>query len=275
MWKTILERALVEDHAHQPELDVSTRASGVTGRATFQLLSKNEGVFCGRGLLDALSDWNLETSTDLFDGRHLEASTSVARISGVAATILRLERSVLNLLSYTTAIATRTDAVVKRVAARAKELGISPPKVLATRKTHPGLRDVALYAVSVGGGDVHRRDLSTSLLIKDNHLRLLGGIERVQPDPMDNAMVEISSLDELRAAGPLPLRGVLLDNMSGAQLKESISWIKTHRPQWLIELSGKITFDNVAEFVLPGVDRLSLGELTHTVKAFDFSLKAM
>lgn len=275
MWKAILERALIEDRADRPELDVSTLASGVQGPATFQLLSKGEGVFCGRGLLDVLSDWQLTVTTDLFDGRHLESGRAVARVQGDAATILRLERSVLNLLSYTTAIATRTDAVVRRVAGRAQELGIRPPRILATRKTHPGLRDLALYAVSVGGGDVHRRDLSSSRLIKDNHLRLLGGIARVQPDPMDNAMLEVSSIEELRAAGPLPLRGVLLDNMSSPTLKESIAWIKTHRPQWLIEVSGKITFDNVTEYVLPGVDRLSLGELTHTVKAFDFSLKAL
>lgn len=275
MWKAILERALTEDRADQPEFDVSTLASGVCGPATFQLLSKNEGVFCGRGLLDCLSDWQLTVATDLFDGSRLESGRAVAHVRGDAATILRLERSILNLLSYTTAIATRTDAIVKRVVARAQELGIQPPKILATRKTHPGLRDVTLYAVSVGGGDVHRRDLSSGRLIKDNHLKLLGGISRVQPDPMDNAMLEVSSIEELRLAAPLPLRGVLLDNLSGPALKESIAWAKAHRPQWLIELSGKITFDNVAAYVLPGVDRLSLGELTHTVKAFDFSLKAL
>jgi nicotinate-nucleotide pyrophosphorylase (carboxylating) len=189
MWKTILDRALAEDRANE---DVTVRAAGVRGDAEFVLKIKQDGVFCGRGLLDCLSDFGLQVETRLTDGQTVQAGTVGARIVGGAAVTLGLERSLLNLLSYASGVATHTRHVVSHVGQKAKELGISAPRVLATRKTHAGLRDVALAGVRAGGGDVHRQDLASAVLVKDNHLKLIGGIRALDAEKMRGAFLEVA-----------------------------------------------------------------------------------
>lgn len=275
MWKTILDQALAEDHV---EADVSTAAAGVSGPAEFSLWSKAEGLFCGQGLLAELRGRGFdldEKLQSLKDGQRLAPRVRLGQVAGQARALLAVERSFLNLLGYASGIASHVSRVVQKVGERSAELRLAAPKVLATRKTHPGLRDLALHAVGVGGGDVHRRDLSAGILIKDNHLHLVGGVGQLHADSVRGGILEVASLSELQQAAGLPLRGVLLDNFSIDRLVEALDWVRKNREGWEVEVSGNITSENVQDYVLAGVNRISMGELTHTVKIFDFSFKAM
>ena len=191
------------------------------------------------------------------------------------ASILKGERVALNFLQHLSGIATETNRYVQ-------EVTDYDTVILDTRKTAPGLRSLQKYAVAVGGGTNHRRDLSDGVLIKDNHLaagRLnelsLGGVVRRMRDSAPSAWeieVEVETLDQVREAVDAGADIVMLDNMSPSEMAEAV---RTVDGRALTEASGGITLDNVREVAATGVDRISVGALTHSVTGLDISLELL
>lgn len=192
----------------------------------------------------------------------------VAEMKGSSRALLAGERTALNLIQRLSGIATITAQFVEL----AKPHGIS---ILDTRKTIPGLRALEKWAVAAAGGDNHRFGLYDQILIKDNHLRIAGGVtEAVQrarafkPDmPIE---VEVSNLDELQEALALKVERIMLDNMSPEQVRQSV---KVVNEAAFVEVSGGINLSNITSYLIPGVNAISIGALTHSAKNVDISLE--
>ena len=179
------------------------------------------------------------------------------------------ERTALNIIQHMSGIATETNKAVKLVE------GINA-SVTDTRKTLPGLRALQKYAVVCGGGKNHRYNLSDGAMLKDNHIDAGGGITnavailRSKLGHMVKIEVETRNFDEVKEAVEAGADIIMLDNMTNAQMKECVEYIDGRAKT---EASGNITLDNIAEVAKTGVDIISLGALTHSVKAFDISMK--
>ncbi|MDD1671909.1 MAG: carboxylating nicotinate-nucleotide diphosphorylase, partial [Methanomicrobiales archaeon] len=187
--------------------------------------------------------------------------------------ILRTERTALNLIGRMSGIASATQSLVNRVAS------INPRcRVAATRKTAPGLRHFDKKAVLLGGGDPHRGTLSDMILIKDNHLALVPlpeAISRARRDSLSRRVeVEVNSPEMALQAARCGADVIMLDNMTPASIRDTISQLEHAglRDGMTIEVSGKITEDSIAQYAIPGVDMISIGALTHSVKNFDVTL---
>ena len=253
-------------------------------QGTARIIAKAEGVLAGVDVADAVFravDRALEFNPILSDGARLEVADSagengtIAELSGSVASILKGERVALNFLQHLSGIATEANRYVQ-------EVTDYDTVILDTRKTAPGLRSLQKYAVAVGGGTNHRRDLSDGVLIKDNHLaagRLnelsLGGVVRRMRDSAPSAWeieVEVETLDQVREAVDAGADIVMLDNMSPSEMAEAV---RTVDGRALTEASGGITLDNVREVAATGVDRISVGALTHSVTGLDISLELL
>lgn len=274
--------ALLEDRA---DADITTEMLVPTDlRGGARIIPKAEGVLAGVIVAEAVFravDPSLEFRPILSDGERLrvadstEESDAIAELSGSVASILRGERVALNFLQHLSGIATETSRYVREVA------GYNAV-ILDTRKTAPGLRDLQKYAVAVGGGTNHRRDLSDGVLIKDNHLaagRLseltLGGVVRRMRESVPEAWeieVEVETLAQLREAIEARADIVMLDNMTLSEMAEAVGIVDGRA---LTEASGGITLDNVREVAATGVDRISVGALTHSVTGLDISLELL
>ncbi len=204
-------------------------------------------------------------------GQAVEAGDQLAEIRGPARAVLTGERVALNLLMHLSGIATLTRQVVDLV-----EAANPACQVLATRKTTPGLRELEHAAVVAGGGAPHRQDLTSAILIKENHLAFLTVAEAVAaarrhaPDLF--VMVEAEDLEEATAAARAGADGVLLDNFEASELPDVVELLKRLKPELTVEASGNLTLDNVAAYA-EHVDRVSLGSLTHSAPAADVSLQ--
>jgi len=208
------------------------------------------------------------------DGEELEPGQIPARLKASARALLTGERVALNLLQRLSGVATLTRRFVQAIAGTSAQ-------ILDTRKTTPGLRALEKYAVRVGGGQNHRKDLGEAILIKENHIRLTGGV----PAALAAAQaargrvawieIEVTNLDELRAALAHSPDVVLLDNMSPALVRDAVAQVRTHDPGRKIrtEASGGITLANVRQFAEAGVDWISVGALTHSAPAVDLSFE--
>ena len=253
-------------------------------QGTARIIAKAEGVLAGVDVADAVFravDRALEFNPILSDGARLEVADSagekgtIAELSGSVASILKGERVALNFLQHLSGIATEANRYVQ-------EVTDFDTVILDTRKTAPGLRSLQKYAVAVGGGTNHRRDLSDGVLIKDNHLaagRLnelsLGGVVRRMRDSAPSAWeieVEVETLDQVREAVDAGADIVMLDNMSPSEMAEAVRIVDERA---LTEASGGITLDNVREVAATGVDRISVGALTHSVTGLDISLELL
>lgn len=205
------------------------------------------------------------------DGNQLEAGAEILRIKGNARSILAAERTALNYLQQLSGVATKTRQFVDAVAG-------SGVTILDTRKTIPGQRALQKYAVRCGGGKNHRNGLYDAFLLKDNHLALMGdpgnwkaaitSARELNPDVM--LEVEADTLDQVRLLAPLGVDRILLDNMSVEDLSEAVHFIAD---QAETEASGNMTLERVADVAATGVDFISVGRLTHTIQALDFSLE--
>lgn len=206
------------------------------------------------------------------DGRRGAPGMPIVRLAGHAAAILTGERLALNLLQRLSGIATLTRQYADAIAG-------TPALVFDTRKTTPGLRLLEKYAVTVGGGRCHRSGLHDGILIKDNHIAMAGGVsaalarskrERGQP-----VQIEVESLEQLQEALDGGTDGVLLDNMSPQVVAEAVNMVRNHlrgSACW-IEASGGIAIENARDYACAGVDSISIGALTHSARAVDFSLE--
>ncbi len=240
--------------------------------ATFSLLVKEPGVVCGLPLVDAVFaalDPAVVVTAAVADGDRVTAAPmEIARITGPARAILSGERTALNLLGRLSGIATLTAHCVA-------ELEGTGATLLDTRKTTAGLRDLEKYAVRCGGGTNHRLNLGEALLVKDNHLRLAGGIAAAvarlrQSAPRLRLEVEAETLADVQTALDAGVNRILLDNMGLAEMRQAVAMIGHDVES---EASGAITLDKLRGVGETGVDFVSLGALTHSARTLDVSLE--
>jgi len=266
----LIFHALAEDLG---EGDLTTRVTlpqGVRGRGTFG--SKQRLVVAGLPVAQKvfeILDSSLEWEDGVADGVEVGPGTSLAYVTGAAGSLLSGERVALNFLQHLSGIAT--------FAARLKEeLAGTRAEFLDTRKTTPGLRSLQKYAVRVGGGRNHRLRLDDGILIKGNHLRLVGGIRTavkralVQRPPGYHVEVEITTLAELEEAIAAGADGVLLDNMTPADVRKCVERAGGHLR---LEVSGGIDASNIRAYAETGVDYISVGALTHSAAAVDINFR--
>ena len=207
------------------------------------------------------------------DGSSVCKGEIFARLTGSTLSILSRERIMLNLIQRMSAIATLTNKYVQI----AKPFGV---KILDTRKTTPGLRIFEKYAVAVGGGQNHRYNLSTGILIKDNHITAAGGItaalHRVHSQHYSlPTEIEVENEHQIIEAIEAGTDGLLLDNMSPDELMRSVKLVRSHRrgKDIFLEASGGINLDNLKDYVCTGVDAISCGALTHSIKNANLHLE--
>jgi nicotinate-nucleotide pyrophosphorylase (carboxylating) len=286
-WKSrridaILEQALTEDKATSDLTTAVTIDPGL--RATATILAKEECVLCGVGCiprfleifarLDGRSSGRYEVVShpEIFDGVRLRKGQAIAVIRHNARVILACERVILNLMQRLSGIATLTRRYVDEV----EQTGA---KVLDTRKTIPGLRILEKYAVRCGGGENHRLDLSDGILIKNNHISLGGGIEKVlasalqKRQPGQTIDIEVRNLQELELALDNGAESLLLDNMTPSEVKKCVALIQGRGLSVPVEASGGITLENIRKYALAGPDYISVGALTHSAPAVDLSMR--
>ncbi len=265
----IIKGALKEDSPYG-DVTVSAIVSPLE-RAEVDLISKEEGIICGLEVFSRVFEILGEVEVELFvkDGDFVKNTMIIGKVTGNAGNILIGERIALNLLQRMSGIATLTNRYVKKLE------GLNT-KILDTRKTTPTLRMLEKYAVKVGGGVNHRFSLSDGILIKDNHIGYAGGIKEATLLARKNASfirkieVETETKEQVQEAIDAGADIIMLDNMSPTLAKEMVKLINGRA---LTECSGNITLDTVAAYGETGVDYISSGELTHSVKAFDISLK--
>lgn len=264
-----IERALAED---LPAGDVTTSAIVPPEmKAAAVLLAKEDGVLAGIDVFVRVFktlDPKVAVRRKLRDGSPFRPGQVLAEISGPAAVLLRGERTALNFVQRLSGIATATRSYV-----RAAGTGV---RVLDTRKTTPGLRDLEKYAVRRGGGFNHRRDLSSMVLVKDNHLAVAGGVGpavaavRAAWGRRFRLEVEAATAAEAREAAAAGADWVMLDNMTIPEMKKTVRLL---RGRVKIEASGNVCLDNIRQIAETGVDFISIGRLTHSARAVDLSLE--
>lgn len=268
----VITRALREDLSY---LDATTDfliPSDHQGTAT--LIAKQAGVICGMeialrvfSILDPTKEVRCEIHAP--DGTQVTVGTLLATLSGDTATLLKGERTALNLLQHLSGIATETSACVALTAG-------TNATIACTRKTLPGLRSLQKYAVTVGGGRNHRYNLSDAAMLKDNHIDAYGSMSkavtalRERMGHMVMMEVEVRNFEELEEALALGVPVIMLDNMDCEQMAEAV---RRTNGRAILEASGNLTRERIAEVARTGVDILSIGALTHSVTAFDISMK--
>jgi nicotinate-nucleotide pyrophosphorylase (carboxylating) len=286
-WKSkkieaILEQALVEDKATS---DVTTAITiDPSLRASATVIAKQDCVICGLGCIPRFLDiygrldkrnsgrYEVVSHPEMFDGVRVKKGQAIAVIRHNARVILACERVILNLLQRMSGIATLTRQYVDAISG-------TKAKVLDTRKTIPGLRVLDKYSVRCGGGENHRLDLSDGILIKNNHISLGGGIEKVLArarelrSPGQTIDIEVRTFDELRTALEHGAESLLLDNMSPAEVKKALAIIAERGLSIPTEASGGILIENIRKYALAGVDYISVGALTHSAIAVDLSMR--
>ena len=235
-------------------------------------VAKADGVLCGLSVamrVFALLDDTFEAKLYKHDGDKIQTGDLIAEFSGKTVLLLKGERTALNLLQHLSGIATATAAAVELVKG-------TNAQITDTRKTLPGLRALQKYAVTCGGGKNHRFNLSDGAMLKDNHIDAGGGITnavnalRGKWGHMVKIEVETRDLAEVREALAAGADIIMLDNMPNDMMREAVQIIGGRAKT---EASGGITLETIAEVAKTGVDIISLGALTHSVKAFDISMK--
>ena len=235
-------------------------------------VAKADGVLCGLDI--AMRVFTLLDDTFIYtvhknDGDEVKAGDLIVEFNGKTACLLKGERTALNSIQHMSGIATATNKAVKLCEG-------TNASVTDTRKTLPGLRALQKYAVVCGGGKNHRYNLSDGAMLKDNHIDAGGGITnavnilRSKLGHMVKIEVETRNFDEVKEAVAAGADIIMLDNMNNDQMRECVEFINGRAKT---EASGNITLDNIADVAKTGVDIISLGALTHSVKAFDISMK--
>lgn len=267
----ILDLALEEDVGRGDA--TSAAIIDETQEAEAEIIARERAVICGLGVVEAVFtrfDWRTRVRMKVADGDPVQAGAVVASVRGPAAALLAGERTALNFLQHLSGIATVTQAFV--AAAEGAKL-----RVTDTRKTTPGLRALEKYAVRVGGGANHRSDLASGILIKDNHIALVGSVREAVRRARANAphtlrvVVEVDDLNQLDEAIEAGAEGILLDNFQTRDMTDAVKRIRERRPQTVVEASGGVTLDRIHEISKTGVDVISVGSLTHSARAINFS----
>jgi len=268
--RDIAKRALQEDQVRD---DITTRLlfpKAIKAKAVIQ--AKQEGIIGGLPVAKVVFkqvDPRLRFRPIVQDGDQVKPGMIVAHLHGDGRSILTGERVALNFIQHLSGIATLTARFVEAVKG-------TKVKILDTRKTTPGLRSLEKYAVRMGGGQNHRMNLSDGVLIKDNHIALAGSLKKAVQLAKKTAPggskieVEATNLREVEEAVSAKAVTILLDNMTVSQLQEAVNRIKGRA---LTEASGGINLKNIREIASTGIDFISIGALTHSAPAMDFSLE--
>ena len=237
------------------------------------IIAKEKGIIAGLEVAKSVFkqvDPGLVFKPLVSDGDKVRPNQKVALIRGKAKSILAGERTALNFLQRLSGIATLTGEFVRRIRG-------TRAKILDTRKTTPGLRLLEKYAVKKGGGKNHRQGLYDMILIKDNHIEAAGSISLAIRKALRNRKglkieVETRNLEEIKEALNFKINRIMLDNFRSEDLKKAVKLIRSKNKKVEIEASGKVNLKNVRKIALSGVDFISVGALTHSAKALDFSL---
>jgi nicotinate-nucleotide pyrophosphorylase (carboxylating) len=264
----IVDLALKEDIGSG---DITTNALiSKTSVTKAQMVAKSGGVIAGLPVAELVFhrlDKKLKFEKRVKDGSNVTPGTVIAEMEGSFRAILTGERTALNFLQRASGIATETFKMTEVI----KGLNV---KILDTRKTVPGLRSLDKYAVKMGGGQNHRIGLFDMVMLKENHIRVAGGIQnavdQVRKKISKNMKIEVetTNLDEVKEALRAGADIIMLDNMSPEQMKEAVQLIDHSA---LVEASGSVTFEKLRDVAETGVDYISIGALTHSVRALDIS----
>jgi nicotinate-nucleotide pyrophosphorylase (carboxylating) len=267
----LLDLALEEDVGRG---DV-TSASVIdeTQEAEAEIVAGERAVVCGLGLMEAVFtrfDWRTRVRAKVADGDPVAKGTLVASVRGPAQALLAGERTALNFLQHLSGVATLTQAFV--AASEGAKV-----RVADTRKTTPGSRALQKYAVRTGGGANHRSDLASGILIKDNHIALVGSVReavrraRAAAPHVLRVAVEVDDLSQLDEALEAGAEVILLDNFQIREMTDAVKRIRERAPKTVIEASGGVSLDRIRDISKTGVDVISIGALTHSARAIDFS----
>ena len=266
----LIKTAITEDINY---LDVTTDyLIDETSETEAYYIAKDSGVVCGLDIalrVFTLLDDTITFETFKKDGDEVVKGDIIATMKGKTRALLKGERTSLNLLQHMSGIATATRRCVKLTEG-------TNASIAETRKTLPGLRPIQKYAVMIGGGRNHRYNLSDAAMLKDNHIDAFGGIIpavqalRARVGHLLKIEVEVRNFEELDQALEAKADVIMLDNMTCEQMAEAVKHVGGRAR---LEASGNITLDNLADVAKTGVDIISMGALTHSVKAFDISMR--
>lgn len=267
-----LEQFFMEDIGERDVTSDLIFGKGNSGSIVF--LAKDDGIFCGEQVINTgfrLMDEECQVLIMVRDGEKVEKGQELAKISGQMSALLKAERVVLNLVQRMSGIATKTHEAVS-------VLDSGKTRICDTRKTTPGLRMLEKYAVRCGGGYNHRYGLYDAVMIKDNHIAFAGSITKAVETVKSNlghmvkVEVEIESKEQLKEAIDSKVDCIMFDNRTP---QEILDWIGIVPEGILTEASGGITLENLNSYRNCGVDYISLGFLTHSVKSLDISAKVI
>jgi nicotinate-nucleotide pyrophosphorylase (carboxylating) len=278
-WKKWLLTGLEEDGA---AFDWTARSLSTlrpdSNQTSARLVSKANGIWAGATGLKALALLSrelgspLEIETSIEDGARIVPGQTLCTWRGAARSIVMFERTFINLASYTSGIASQTRTLVDRVLAAGMK---HPVRITATRKTLPGYRDLAIEATLIGGAHPHRFNLSGGLLLKENHIAAAGGITAAVKSSRNTIPhllkieIEVRNQEELKEAISAGAEVIMLDNFTPDQIRAAVPL----KPEGVcFEASGGITLSNLDTYLIEGLDVISVGALTHSVKAVDLSL---
>jgi len=267
--KNLIKTALQEDLDGKGDITSESIFEDEAGE--YLLISKDRGILCGSELFEGVFkyiDKNCKVYFNFKDGDSINKGDTVATVKGRVKNILTGERTALNFISHLSGIATKTGLFVDKTGGMAK--------ILDTRKTLPGMRLLQKYAVRCGGGCNHRMGLYDMVMIKDTHIDAAGSIkkavEKVKNKLKEGYKIEVEArnLNEVKEALECNIDRIMLDNMDISTMKKAVEIIDKRAET---EASGNMTLERIEEVSRTGVDFISAGELTHSVKAFDFSLR--
>ena len=273
----LLNLAFAEDIGDGDHTTLSTIGPDAMGKQ--HLLVKEEGILAGVDIARRVFekfDPSLKMTVMIHDGAHVKPGDVAFVVEGPVRSLLQTERTMLNIMQRMSGIATVTERYQSRLDGLAC-------KVLDTRKTTPGLRMLEKEAVRIGGGCNHRIGLFDMILIKDNHVDFAGGIPQAVASAKDYCArngknlrieVEVRNTDEIRQAIKAGADRIMLDNFSPERTAEAVKLIRAEGPGIEIESSGGITLETLRAYGEAGVDFISVGALTHSVKGLDMSFKA-
>ncbi len=258
--------------------DITTNALFSPGiKACAEIVARESGIIAGIEVAEIIfEDFNLKCSKGKYDGDYISKGDSILLLEGNARSILTLERTVLNLMMKMSGIATVTSKMVKKARSVNKKI-----KIAGTRKTTPGMQFFEKSAIKFGGGDSHRFRLDDCVLIKDNHIAIIGDISLAIKKVRQNVSfskkieVEVETLEDAVLAAKLDVDIIMLDNMNPEQIKEVISVLEDSnlRKNVIIEISGGITPENILDYAKTGADVISMGYITHSAASIDLSME--
>jgi len=244
--------------------------------AKAKIISKDSGIVAGIEIAKSIfKEYNLEITTFKEDGDEICLGDIILEINGRARDILSLERTVLNLIMRMSGIATITSKMVLKVKNRGLDV-----KIAGTRKTSPALHKFDKMAIAIGGGDTHRFRLDDMVLIKDNHIAVVGSVSKAielakkKCSFTKKIEIEVETTEDAIAASISGADIIMLDNMSPNEIKKTIAILNKEnlRGNVLIDVSGGINHENILEYAESGIDIVSLGFITHSFNSLDLSL---